>query len=130
MQNSIAVITFSVFDRNYPFCVNSVQKIKIVRLRCNLIPTIIFIIFWDFLMFYQIFLSRQVKRRVIISNKHGTCELPRELPNDLRLRILRNYEISEKFQKFIELVPSFASKIKILLILANSSWKSGVKLSA
>ena len=130
MQNSIVVITFSVFNRNYPLCVNSVQKIKIVRLRCNLKPTIIFIIFWDFLMFYQIFLSRQVKRRVIISNKHGTCELPHELPNDLRLRILRNYEISEKFQKFIELVPSFASKIKILLILANSSWKSGVKLSA
>ena len=35
-------------------------------------------------MFYQIFLSPQVKQIVIISNKHGICELPHELPNDLR----------------------------------------------
>ena len=41
-------------------------------------------------MFYQIFLSPQMKESVIISNKHGTCELPDELPNDLRLRILGN----------------------------------------
>ena len=33
-------------------------------------------------MFYQIFLSPQVKRIVIISNKHGIYELPHELPND------------------------------------------------
>ena len=37
-------------------------------------------------MFYQIFLSPQVKGNVIISNKHSTYELSRELPNDLRLR--------------------------------------------
>ena len=34
-----------------------------------LAPPIIFIIFWDFLMFYQIFLSLQVKQSAIISNK-------------------------------------------------------------
>ena len=45
---------------------------------------IIFIILWDFLMFYQIFLSPQVKRCTIITYKHSTYELP----NDLRLRIL------------------------------------------
>ena len=39
-------------------------------------------------MFYQIFLSPQVKRIVIISNKHGIYELPHELPNDLRFSIL------------------------------------------
>ena len=44
------------------------------------------IIFWDFLIPYQIFFSPQVKRTVIISNKHGIYELPYELPNDLRLR--------------------------------------------
>ena len=38
------------------------------------------IIFWDFLMFNQIFLSPQVKWSVIISNKHGIYELPHELP--------------------------------------------------
>ena len=45
--------------------------------------TVMVIIFWDFLMFDQIFLSLQVKRSVIISNKHDTYELPNELPNNL-----------------------------------------------
>ena len=49
-----------------------------------------FIMFWDFLMFYQIFLSSQVKRYAIITYKHGIYELPHELSNDLRLRILGN----------------------------------------
>ena len=40
-------------------------------------------------MFYQIFLSPQVKGWAIITYKHGKYELPEELPNDLRLRILR-----------------------------------------
>ena len=39
-------------------------------------------------MFYQIFLSPQVKRCAIVTYKHGIYELPHELPNDLRLRIL------------------------------------------
>ena len=39
-------------------------------------------------MFYQIFLSPQVKRCAIITYKHGIYELPHELPNDLRLRKL------------------------------------------
>ena len=47
--------------------------------------TIIFITFWDILMVEQIFLSPQVKRSVIISNKHGIYQLAHELPNDLRL---------------------------------------------
>ena len=38
--------------------------------------TIIFIIFCDFLKFYQIFLSPQVKRCTIISYKHRIYELP------------------------------------------------------
>ena len=41
--------------------------------------------FWDFLMLYQIFLSTQVKRYTIISNKYGIYEFPHELPNDLIL---------------------------------------------
>ena len=39
-------------------------------------------------MFYQIFLSPQVKRWAIIAYKHSINEWPHELPNDLR--ILRN----------------------------------------
>ena len=41
-------------------------------------------------MFYQFFLSAQVKRWVIITHKHGIFELPHELPNDLRPKILGN----------------------------------------
>ena len=44
----------------------------------------------------------QVKQRAIVSNKNGIFELPHELPNNLRLKILRDHEISEKSQKFIE----------------------------
>ena len=35
--------------------------------------------------------------------------MPQELPNDLRLRILGNWEISGKSQNFIELLPSAQS---------------------
>ena len=44
--------------------------------------------FWEFSMFYQIFLSPQVKRWAIITYKHGIYELPHELPDELRLRKL------------------------------------------
>ena len=47
--------------------------------------TILAIIFRDFLMFYGNFLSPQVKRIVIISNKLSIYELPHELPNDLKI---------------------------------------------
>ena len=41
-------------------------------------------------MFYQIFFSPQVKRRAIITCKHIIRELPQDLSNELRLRILGN----------------------------------------
>ena len=63
---------------------------------------IIFIIFWDFLMFYQIFLSPQVKPCAIITYKHDIYQLPHESPNDLRLKILGNKKISGKCLNFIE----------------------------
>ena len=43
------------------------------------------IIFWDFSIFHQIFLSPQVKRLAIITYKSGIYEVPHELSNDLRL---------------------------------------------
>ena len=49
----------------------------------KILQAIMVMIFWDFLMFYQIFLSTQVKRREIISNKYGICVLPHELPKEL-----------------------------------------------
>ena len=54
-------------------------------------------------MFYQIFLSPQVKGSVIIGNKRGIYELPHELPNDLRLRKLGNWERLRKSQNDVEL---------------------------
>ena len=48
------------------------------------------IIFWEFLLLYQIFFSQQVQRNEIIINKYGIYEMPDELPKDLRLRILGN----------------------------------------
>ena len=53
-------------------------------------PTISLMIYWDFLMFYQISLSPQVKPRAIITYKYGIYELPNQLLKDLRLRILGN----------------------------------------
>ena len=54
-------------------------------------------------MFDKIFVSPQVERIVIISNKHGRYDLPHELPNDLRLRSIENQEILRRSENFIEL---------------------------
>ena len=54
-------------------------------------------------MFYQIFLSPQVKRWVIIAYKHDIYELPNELPSP-------------------------RAKTEVLLILAENSWKTEIKL--
>ena len=56
-------------------------------------------------MFYQIFLSPQVKR----SSNHGIYELPHELPNHLGLKILGSLERLEVSQNFLELYPSAQS---------------------
>ena len=84
MLNSIMLFTFPVLDQKYPFWTNLIQKSKIVSLNWNLVTTIIVIMFWDFLMFYQIFFSPQVKRSVIITNNYGICELHDKFLNDLR----------------------------------------------
>ena len=44
-------------------------------------------------MFYQIFLSPQVKLCAIVTHKYGMNEFPHELLNDVTLRILGNNEI-------------------------------------
>ena len=66
-------------------------------------PTIMEIILWNFLMFYQIFLSPQVKRNASISNKQGLSELPDELSNDLRFRTLGNKEKSGESPNLLKL---------------------------
>ena len=54
-------------------------------------------------MLYQIFLSPHVKRCAVITDKHGIYELPRELPNDLRLKLgkLGNYRKVSKLHRMI-----------------------------
>ena len=53
-------------------------------------------------MYYRIFLSSELKRYAIITYKHRIDELPYELPNELRLRILKKYQIFRKCLNFIE----------------------------
>ena len=55
-------------------------------------------------MFYQILFlfSPQVKRCAVITYKHGIYHWPHELPNELRLRIVGNSEISGKCVNFME----------------------------
>ena len=67
-------------------------------------------------MFYQVFLSPEVKKCAVISNKHGIYELPHEFPDDLRLRILGNNERSGKCPNFKELYPSAHSSFKKKLV--------------
>ena len=64
--------------------------------------TFISLIFRDFQVFYQIFLSLQVKPCAIITYKHAIYELPHQMPNYLRLRIFGNQKISAKCLNFIE----------------------------
>ena len=57
-------------------------------------------------MFYQIFLSPQVKRCAIITYKRKIYQLPHELPNDLRLRKLGNISKVSKSGRMIAKCPS------------------------
>ena len=68
------------------------------------VATTMFIIFWAILINEQIFFLLQVKRSVIVSNKHGIYELPHECPNDLKLRK------SGKSSKFIWLSAQSSSQ--------------------
>ena len=46
--------------------------------------------FHNVLRLFDVFLSPPVKRCAIITYKEGIYELPHELPNNLRLKILEN----------------------------------------
>ena len=54
----------------------------------NCLNTINFIIFCDYSMVDQSFRSSQVKQWAIITYKQRKNELPKELPKDVRLRII------------------------------------------
>ena len=75
-------------------------------------------------MFYQIFLSLQVNRWAIITYKHGKYELPRKLPNDLRLRKLENIRKVSKLHRMIAQCPAPCQNKKFV-----STSKNGPKNS-
>ena len=82
--------------------------------------TIMFIIFWDFLMVEQIFISPQVKWSLIISKKTGTYELCHELPSDLKKLV--NIKKISKFLKMLILPP----QMKMLSALPKKLLKNGI----
>ena len=69
-------------------------------------------------MFYQIFLSPQVKRCAVITLKHGICELPRhfrrwgaQYPHKKkRLKILGNIRKLTKLHRMIAHCPALPRK--------------------
>ena len=65
-------------------------------------PTITFTITFMKLDVFQKFLSPQEKRCAIITYKNDIYKLPHEFPNDLKLRILGNWRISQKCLRLIE----------------------------
>ena len=71
---------------------------------------IIFILLWNFLVFYQISLSPQVKRSAIISDKYDIYELSHEFPNDLRLRKLVRVRKISKIHRITSYCPVFVPK--------------------
>ena len=79
-------------------------------------------------MFDKISVSPQVKRIVILSNKHGIYELPHELPNDLRLKKLGKIKNISKRHRIIACCSVLLPKIKILSILAKISRKIEIEL--
>ena len=78
--------------------------IKIKKAKKKRLKIIIVIIFGNFLIFSQIFVSQKVEQSNSISEKYGIYgiyKLPHELPNDLRLNILGYW--SEESQNFMQL---------------------------
>ena len=58
---------------------NKISCLSKQKKQKDIFKIVSFIIFWDFPIFYQIFLSAQVKRWEIITYKHGIYKLLHEL---------------------------------------------------
>ena len=66
------------------------------------VSTIMILIFWNFTIFQFRSDSPEVKQSLIFSIRNLIYKYPHELPNDLRLSILKNQEISETSQIWVE----------------------------
>ena len=86
---------------------------------------IMFIIFWDFLIVEQIFLSPQVKQSVAISNKlvYTKCRL-------VYTSRLKTYDLKKlgNIRKNCCVVLTTPPKMKILSVPAKISWKIEIEL--
>ena len=91
-------------------------KLQSNKLFC---ATILVIIFWHFLIISLRSESPQVKRYLISSITNLLHEFPHELPNNLRPRILGNWEILDKFQMSMEKQPSTHSSFQKLNVDNN-----------
>ena len=91
---------------------------------------ILVIIFWNFTIFQYSSHSPQSKPNSISSIAKLVYELPPELPNDLRLRILGNqkYQKNLKFGWRQSLVPSLSSRNSTLSIANKNHAKMDIKL--
>ena len=96
--------------------------------KCHEISTILLIIFWYFLIIQLRSESPKVKRYLISSITNLVHELPHELPNDFRIRILGNQEILEKCQMWVETQTSAQSPFQKLNI--DNSCKKHTNLDA
>ena len=100
--------------------------LRLFLLKLFIVPTILVMIFWHFLIISLRSESPQVQRYLISSIKNLVHELPNKFPNDLRPRILGNQEISEKCQIYEEtqrLVPSLPSRNQTLTIVVKKHTK-------
>ena len=91
---------------------------------------ILVIIFWNVAMFQYRSYQPQVKRNLISSISNLVYELPHELPNDLRLKILGNEEIFGKSEIAWRhsLVPSLPSRNETLAIAVKQHTKVDIRI--
>ena len=64
-------------------------------------------------MFYQIFLSPQVKRCAIVTYKHGIYDLAHELPIDFRLKTWELANLSSRFDEFLQKRAPVQSEVEV-----------------
>ena len=79
VYSSYKLLKFKCFFSPVVHCLEHCTLLNHVTIN----TTSVFILFLVFFTFYQIFLSIQVKRSVIISNKMGIYKSPHELPSNL-----------------------------------------------
>ena len=114
-NHSINVLTIFLLNHRSLTKVCTNVKVKVVKVcfwSSYQEATILAIIFWHFLIIQHRSESPQVKRYLISTITNLVHELPHELANDSRLRILGNQQILKKCQIWMETQPSAQSSFQ------------------